>query len=102
MTEEQKEVQNLLLTVLRFNDTTYKLGRSNYLDERVDLAGLQDCADRLIYEINVESVATGLQVNVEVSSLLGLNLIHKMKPCSSHSLGRISWVSSMFRWQNQL
>ena len=66
-TDEQKEVQNLLLTVLRFDDTTYKLGKSGYVDERVDLAGLQACAGRLIYEINIEAVATGLQVNVEVS-----------------------------------
>ena len=60
-------MRKLLKKVLRFDDTTYKLG-GRRLPARLptDLAGLQDCTERLIYEIDIESVATGLDVHVEV------------------------------------
>lgn len=66
LTEEQKEVWKLLKTVLRFDDTTYKLSKSGLCSSHTDLAGLADCTRRLIYEIDVEAVATGLEVHVEV------------------------------------
>ena len=61
-------MRKLLKKVLRFDDTTYKLGgRRLPAKLPTDLAGLQDCTERLIYEIDIESVATGLDVHVEVS-----------------------------------
>lgn len=59
-------MRRLLKTVLRFDDTTYKLGRTGLSSLQTDLAGLADCTRRLIYEIDVEAVATGLEVHVEV------------------------------------
>lgn len=62
-------MRRLLKTVLRFDDTTYKLGRTGLSSLQTDLAGLADCTRRLIYEIDVEAVATGLQVHVEVTAV---------------------------------
>ena len=64
ITDEQRLVQHLLSTVLRFDLTTYKLGKTSFT--RTDLAGLKDCSSLLIYEMGMECVATGLDVTVEV------------------------------------
>ena len=64
ITEEQQVVQQLLSTVLRFDLTAFKLGKTSFT--RTDLAGLRDCSSLLIYEMGMECVATGLEVTVEV------------------------------------
>lgn len=64
ITEEQHRVQQLLSSVLRFDLTTFKLGKTSFT--RTDLAGLKDCSSLLIYEMGMECVATGLDVTVEV------------------------------------
>ena len=51
--------------------TSFVLARHRWQGRsEADLAGLEACAKRLIYEIDVESVATGLDVHVEVQLLL--------------------------------
>lgn len=65
LTIEQERVRQLLASVLRFDLTTYKLGKNKYT--RTDLAGLKDCSNLLIYEMGMECVATGLDVTVEVT-----------------------------------
>jgi len=63
--EEQKGMQELLRTVLRFNHTTTKLGEAT-MGTTIDLAGLKQCSSLLIYEMGIECLATGLTVHVEV------------------------------------
>ncbi len=63
-----RQAWELIQTVLPFHSVTFRSGAAQR-QSRAVLDVLDKCAHRLLYELKMEGLATGLDVHVEVSPL---------------------------------
>jgi hypothetical protein len=74
------QARELIGTVLPFHDITFRSG-ATLRSSRAGLDVLDNCAHRLLYELKMEGLATGLDVHVEVSASPVSSPDVKKPPC---------------------